>query len=66
MKLFSPLSIFICTPNHQCDDVHSFLQAYTNELENKVSHLEEENDRLKKHKVLLSPAVIVLFSFRFS
>ncbi|TVU19936.1 hypothetical protein EJB05_36118 [Eragrostis curvula] len=27
-------------------------QAYTNELENKVSHLEEENDRLKKQKEL--------------
>jgi hypothetical protein len=26
-------------------------QAYTNELENKVSRLEEENDRLKKQKV---------------
>ncbi|XP_039837781.1 ABSCISIC ACID-INSENSITIVE 5-like protein 2 isoform X3 [Panicum virgatum] len=25
-------------------------QAYTNELENKVSHLEEENERLKKQK----------------
>ncbi|XP_004961685.1 ABSCISIC ACID-INSENSITIVE 5-like protein 2 isoform X2 [Setaria italica] len=29
-------------------------QAYTNELENKVSLLEEENERLKKQKVLLS------------
>ncbi|KAK3138429.1 hypothetical protein QOZ80_5AG0368870 [Eleusine coracana subsp. coracana] len=27
-------------------------QAYTNELENKVSHLEEENERLKKQKEL--------------
>ena len=27
------------------------LQAYTNELENKVSRLEEENERLKKQKV---------------
>jgi hypothetical protein len=27
-------------------------QAYTNELENKVHRLEEENDRLKKQKVL--------------
>ncbi|GJM88928.1 hypothetical protein PR202_ga05510 [Eleusine coracana subsp. coracana] len=27
-------------------------KAYTNELENKVSHLEEENERLKKQKAL--------------
>lgn len=27
-------------------------QAYTHELENKVSHLEEENERLKRQKVL--------------
>ncbi|KAG8085094.1 hypothetical protein GUJ93_ZPchr0010g11047 [Zizania palustris] len=27
-------------------------QAYTNELENKVCRLEEENERLKRHKVL--------------
>ncbi|CAA2998038.1 ABSCISIC ACID-INSENSITIVE 5-like protein 2 [Olea europaea subsp. europaea] len=27
-------------------------QAYTNELENKVSHLEEENERLRRHKEL--------------
>ena len=27
------------------------LQAYTNELENKISFLEEENDRLRNHKV---------------
>jgi hypothetical protein len=27
-------------------------QAYTNELENKVSRLEEENERLKRQKVL--------------
>ena len=26
-------------------------QAYTNELENKVSRLEEENERLRKRKV---------------
>ncbi|XP_062180605.1 ABSCISIC ACID-INSENSITIVE 5-like protein 2 isoform X2 [Phragmites australis] len=38
-------------------------QAYTNELENKVSRLEEENERLKKQKVLLSLGVIILFSF---
>ncbi|KAF8703694.1 hypothetical protein HU200_031776 [Digitaria exilis] len=38
-------------------------QAYTNELENKVSHLEEENERLKKQKVLLSPVILILFSF---
>jgi len=37
-------------------------QAYTNELENKVSHLEEENERLKKQKVLLSPVIVILFS----
>jgi hypothetical protein len=29
-----------------------FQQAYTNELENKVSRLEEENEKLKKQKVL--------------
>lgn len=28
-----------------------FDQAYTNELENKVSRLEEENERLRKQKV---------------
>ncbi|KAL6902231.1 hypothetical protein ACP4OV_005107 [Aristida adscensionis] len=27
-------------------------QAYTNELENKIARLEEENERLRKHKVL--------------
>lgn len=46
---------------------HDFMycawQAYTNELENKVSHLEEENERLKKQKVLLSPVILILFSF---
>jgi ABA responsive element binding factor len=31
--------------------MHSAWQAYTNELENKVSHLEEENERLKRQKV---------------
>jgi hypothetical protein len=46
--------------------VHFFWQAYTNELENKVSHLEEENERLKKQKVLLFPVVTVLFSSHFS
>jgi hypothetical protein len=30
-------------------------QAYTNELENKVSLLEEENERLKRQKVLCHP-----------
>uniref|UniRef100_A0A0A9EG71 BZIP domain-containing protein n=1 Tax=Arundo donax TaxID=35708 RepID=A0A0A9EG71_ARUDO len=25
-------------------------QAYTNELENKISRLEEENERLRRHK----------------
>ncbi|XP_058089292.1 uncharacterized protein LOC131236177 isoform X2 [Magnolia sinica] len=30
----------------------SLWQAYTNKLENKVSRLEEENERLKKQKVL--------------
>lgn len=29
-------------------------QAYTSELENKVSRLEEENERLRKRKVSLS------------
>uniref|UniRef100_F6H814 BZIP domain-containing protein n=1 Tax=Vitis vinifera TaxID=29760 RepID=F6H814_VITVI len=28
-------------------------QAYTNELENKVSRLEEENERLRKRKVYI-------------
>ena len=48
------------------DFMHCAWQAYTNELENKVSHLEEENERLKKHKVLLSPVIVVLFSFSCS
>jgi hypothetical protein len=34
-------------------------QAYTNELENKVSRLEEENERLKRQKVL--PFFLILF-----
>lgn len=33
-------------------NVHCAWQAYTNELENKVSRLEEENERLKKQQVL--------------
>jgi hypothetical protein len=28
-------------------------QAYTNELENKISQLEEENERLRGHKVCI-------------
>lgn len=28
-------------------------QAYTNELENKISRLEEENERLRREKVYL-------------
>lgn len=34
-------------------------QAYTNELENKVSRLEEENERLKKQKVDFSLFIIL-------
>ncbi|KAK3004379.1 hypothetical protein RJ639_019775 [Escallonia herrerae] len=38
-----------------------YIQAYTHELENKVSRLEEENERLKRQKVssiILSPSYI--------
>lgn len=52
--LFSPSSLCSCCFH---DHVPCAWQAYTNELENKVSRLEEENERLKKQKVLL-PAVI--------
>ena len=48
-------------------------QAYTNELENKVSRLEEENERLRKRKVcefsskiLFSSTIIQTASFMFS
>lgn len=44
------------------------LQAYTNELENKVSRLEEENERLKKQKVvsvILSFGTLVLIALFF-
>ncbi|KAJ6332258.1 hypothetical protein OIU76_010612 [Salix suchowensis] len=34
-------------------------QAYTHELEIKVSHLEEENERLRKQKSLLSSSVLI-------
>ena len=42
MILFSELS-------SDLKDIYK--QAYTNELEIKVSHLEEENERLRKRKV---------------
>ncbi|MQL71727.1 hypothetical protein Taro_004060 [Colocasia esculenta] len=38
-------------------------QAYTNELENKVSRLEEENERLKKQKVIWGSRVPESFAF---
>lgn len=46
---------------HRC--VHSNWQAYTNELENKVLRLEEENERLKKQKVL--SLLLSLYCFYF-
>jgi hypothetical protein len=39
------------------DHMHCAWQAYTNELENKVSRLEEENERLKKQQVPLPHVV---------
>jgi len=44
MCLYSIVKTLIL--NHQC-----YKQAYTNELENKVSRLEEENEMLRKRKV---------------
>ncbi|KAL0339878.1 UNVERIFIED_CONTAM: ABSCISIC ACID-INSENSITIVE 5-like protein 2 [Sesamum radiatum] len=35
-------------------------QAYTHELENKVSRLEEENERLKRQKVPIMLNVLVI------
>ena len=41
-------SFLFCTT---AQDLHDHEQAYTHELENKVSRLEEENERLKRQKV---------------
>lgn len=57
---------------HVCSTIerdHADGQAYTHELENKVSRLEEENERLRRQKVfffLYSPCLsychVIIFS----
>lgn len=41
-------------------------QAYTNELENKVSRLEEENERLRRQKVYLYLCVCIIYMDTFT
>lgn len=48
---FSFLTHFFASILFDLENTISFKQAYTNELENKVSRLEEENERLRKQKV---------------
>ena len=51
-SFFSSFKCFMILFSELSSDLKDiYKQAYTNELEIKVSHLEEENERLRKRKV---------------